>query len=160
MQLANAILALHSLEPPLHHGHITSRNILFDHQWKLKISDLGLRELKKYMSLKYSYSNKSQYTAPEFLEEKGGVVSNPTGPGDIYAFGMILYEIFTQKEPFKDISQKEIKRMVVTENTRPKISEDIPDEIKTLIRTCWQKHAELRPSIKTISEILQSIEVD
>jgi len=37
---------------------------------------------------------------------------------------MILYEIFVEKEPFKDISLKELKRIVTEENSRPKIPDD------------------------------------
>ena len=37
---------------------------------------------------------------------------------------MILYEIFVEKEPFKDISLKELKRIVTEENSRPKLPED------------------------------------
>ena len=37
---------------------------------------------------------------------------------------MILYELFVEKEPFKDISLKEIKKIVSNENTRPKIPDD------------------------------------
>ena len=36
---------------------------------------------------------------------------------------MILYEIFVEKEPFKDISLKELKRIITEENSRPKIPE-------------------------------------
>jgi serine/threonine protein kinase len=49
------------------------------------------------------YQNKSYYTAPELLSERGAIVSNPTKEGDIYSFGMMLYEIFTEKLPFKVI---------------------------------------------------------
>ena len=37
---------------------------------------------------------------------------------------MILFEIFVEKEPFKDISLKELKRIITEENSRPKIPDD------------------------------------
>jgi serine/threonine protein kinase len=63
--------------------------------------DVGFLPLKKYCSILFGYCNKGQYTAPELLLEKGSVVSNPTQAGDIYAFGMIVYEFFSGKPPFK-----------------------------------------------------------
>jgi len=73
------------------------------------------------------------------LIEKGNIVINAKNTSDVYSFGLILYEIFLEKEPFKGIPLKEIKRIVCHENTRPKIPEDvvIGEEITTLIRCCW-----------------------
>lgn len=72
----------------------------------VKVTDLGLYKLKKLMAIKKNYCNKSQYTAPEHLLEKGNVVNNAKGPSDVYSFGMILYEIFLEREPFKDVPIK------------------------------------------------------
>jgi serine/threonine protein kinase len=47
------------------------------------------------------YTNKSYYTAPELLSERGNIVSNPTTEGDVYSLGMVLYEMFNEKIPFK-----------------------------------------------------------
>ena len=111
------------------------------------------------MAIKGNYSNKSQYTAPEHLLEKGNLVVNAKSTSDVYSFDLILYGIFHEKEPFKGISLKEIKHIVCNENTRPKILDDgvIGEEITTLIRCCWQKDKDLRPNFNKILEILQSM---
>ena len=65
------------------------------------------------MSFNHGYINKSAYTACEHLNEKG-VVVKPTSPSsDVYSFGMVLWELFTEKIPFEDMSLKEIKKIVV-----------------------------------------------
>lgn len=46
------------------------------------------------------YINKSQYTAPEILSKRGNVVGIGSQEGDVYSFGMILWEIFTDNVPF------------------------------------------------------------
>ena len=56
---------------------------------QVKICDLGLIQLKKLMMHKNNYTNKSQYTSPEHLEEKGNIVVNAVGSSDVYSFGMI-----------------------------------------------------------------------
>lgn len=62
--------------------------------------DYGLRALKKYCGLVSGYSNKSGFTAPECLEERGNVVSARNKASDIYSLGMVIYELFNEKVPF------------------------------------------------------------
>lgn len=64
----------------------------------IKISDYGLQSLKKFINLTAGYTNKSVYTAPEILTEKGrhpvysaGVVTKPSKKADIYALGLIMF---------------------------------------------------------------------
>lgn len=38
---------------------------------KVSIVDIGFLQLKKYCGISAGYINKSQYTSPELLEEKG-----------------------------------------------------------------------------------------
>jgi hypothetical protein len=57
---------------------------------------------------------------------------------------MILWELFHNAVPFDgDLSLAE--NYVVTEDARPKINEDVNDNIARVIRACWQKEPEKRP---------------
>lgn len=51
------------------HSHLSNSNILLDKKMDVKISDVGLMSLKKLISIKYGYSNKTHFTAPEHLVE-------------------------------------------------------------------------------------------
>lgn len=75
-----------------HHGHLHPDNLLTNKSCtKVRITDLGLGNLKKYVSLLTKYTNKSAYTCPEKLTAKGHVVENPDQSTDVYSFGMILW---------------------------------------------------------------------
>lgn len=67
---------------------------MFTPKYNVKIVDYGLKALKKYCGYVNNYINKTGYSAPESLIEKGNVVSNPTKEMDIYSLGMIYYEVF------------------------------------------------------------------
>lgn len=89
---------------PIVHGHLTPYNILFDKNFKVKISDLLFNSLKKLASFNGEYVGVSQYTAPECLKLSGLVVKKPECSCDVYSFGMILWEIMTEKIPFQNFS--------------------------------------------------------
>lgn len=108
------------------HGHLSSSNILFDKRFNVKISDIGLTSLKKLMSLRFGYSNKSHFTAPEHLKESSLIVKNPTSKSDIYSFAFILWELFMEREAFGNLSLEELKKTVINDNSRPKIPENGP----------------------------------
>ena len=155
-QIAESMKALHELNPSIIHGHLTSKNILFDKDFFPKISDLLFNDLKKYCAISLGYTNKSAYTPPELLKDNSSVVNNCKASADVYSFGMILWEIFVEKEPFKNIKLKDLRKIVVEDNSRPKIIENLPFNISNLIRCCWQQEPEKRPNFKEISESLKT----
>ena len=157
LELAKGLEILHSLEPPLIHGHLSSHNILIDKNFKPKISDFLLNSFKKYAGVMTNYSNKNQYTAPEYLEDKGNVVQNCRKPADVYSYGVILWEIFTEKEPFQGISLKKLSDLVVKEKSRPKIPENIPEEIANIIRVCWQHDEDKRPEFAALVKNIENL---
>ena len=157
LELAKIFEKFHSIEPPLIHGHLTSNNILIDKNFKPKISDFWLHSFKKYAGIMTNYCNKTQYTAPEYLEDKGNVVLNCRKPGDVYSYGVILWEIFTEKEPFQGISVKKLAYLVVKEKSRPKIPENIPEEIANIIRVCWQHDEDKRPEFGALVKNMENL---
>jgi len=89
-----------------------------------------LTAFKKYLGYKGLYTNKSAFTCPENLEMKGTVVSTTNAASDTYSFAYILFEIFVEREPFHNLSGKELREVVVVKESRPKIpTEGIPEEI-------------------------------
>ncbi|CAD8188787.1 unnamed protein product [Paramecium pentaurelia] len=154
--LIKAIQNLH--DQNVIHGHLNSNNILFTDKFKIKIVDYGLRAIKKYASLVNGYCNKNGFTAPECLNDRGNVVSHSAiKESDIYSFGMILYQLFTETIPFYNMPQKDIVQLVKEQQSRPKIPESLNTNIATLIRCCWQQDPLKRPNINQILITLKQI---
>ena len=77
------------------------------------------------------------WMAPEIImgrkyTEKGPFVSLPARAGliffataDVYAFGIILWEILTRQEPYEDKEPMQIVVEVVNQNLRPHIPKEL-----------------------------------
>lgn len=74
---------------------------MFTKTCNIKIVDYGLRALKKYCGLVNGYINKGGFTAPELLADRGTVTNPKSKECDIYSYGMVLYDLFTEKAPFQ-----------------------------------------------------------
>ncbi|KAK8880769.1 hypothetical protein M9Y10_003457 [Tritrichomonas musculus] len=93
------------------------------------------------------------YSAPEVLEH-----GDYTKASDVYAFGIIVYELMTLKKPFKKNSYNDIYNEVVLKDKRPKLDNNIPKCYRNLIDVCWSANPEARPSFENIEDILRTDE--
>lgn len=71
----------------------------------------------------------------------------------VYSYGMILYQLFAGKKPFKSISLFDIPGKVA-DGDRPDIPEDIPPALSQLIGNCWHHNPTKRPGFQLINEVL------
>ena len=95
--------------------------------------------------------------APELLNSKfGEKLARPTQPADIYAFGMVIYEVLTGSDPFHDYNLGVIQLLLLISNgTRPKKPSNV-EEIGfgggtwELVKECWKDKPTRRPTIERV----------
>ena len=90
------------------------------------------------------------YMAPELLdpEKFGEKNSRPTKPADMYAFGMMVYEVLTGLDPFhdkKDVATLSLIRHIVN-GARPAKPSDagqigFGDGTWELVKECWKSNS-------------------
>jgi len=76
---------------------------------------------------------------------------------DVYSFGILCWEIMSQKKPFYHVENRNflaILRLSGEKNDRPPI-DDVKIDIntknmKSLIQQCWDKDAKERPTMKEL----------
>lgn len=76
----------------------------------------------------------------------------------VYSFGIVLCELFTRQELYKDLTVIQIRFSVRTQNLRPKISQFVPLSLKKLIEFCWHSKPFQRPSMREILATLVSFQ--
>mmetsp|Transcript_19749 Transcript_19749/g.27409 ORF Transcript_19749/g.27409 Transcript_19749/m.27409 type:complete len:328 (+) Transcript_19749:146-1129(+) len=93
--VANACAFLHSCKPPIVHGDIHPENILFTQFGEPRISDFGLSNFvaDAHSEKKVRDIIRELYLAPEVLRKGGQAILE----SDVYAFGVLLLDLFTMK---------------------------------------------------------------
>ncbi|KAK5970272.1 hypothetical protein GCK32_008523, partial [Trichostrongylus colubriformis] len=65
---------------------------------------------------------------------------------DVYSYGVVLWELVTREQPYKNINQMAIIYGVGSNNLSLPIPESAPDGLKMLMRQCWSATPRNRPS--------------
>ena len=96
------------------------------------------------------------YMAPELLdpEKFGERSSRPTKPADMYAFGMVIYEVLTGLDPFHDKKNVAVLSLIrlIVDGARPAKPRDVEklgfgSGTWNLVKQCWKRDSERRPEI-------------
>jgi serine/threonine protein kinase len=96
------------------------------------------------------------YMAPEVLRGKPY-----TQAADIYSFGMIMYFVATERQPFDNCAHDAPLALDICNGIRPEISEPkAPKCYIELMEKCWNSNPENRPNISQLINSLSSISVN
>ncbi|XP_043204564.1 raf homolog serine/threonine-protein kinase Raf-like isoform X1 [Amphibalanus amphitrite] len=158
-QTACGIEYLHSRD--IIHRDLKSNNIFLHNDYTVKIGDFGLATVKT----RWSGNQQAQqptgsilWMAPEIIRMKQ---ENPYSfQSDVYAFGIVLYELFAFQLPYTHINNKDqILFMVGMGFLKPDLSNltECPKLMKKLITECISFKADLRPLFRQIEDRIDSI---
>ena len=138
------------------HRDLKPSNILMDDYLLPKIADFGLSKIihssQETITIQSSLETKGTpiYMSPEIIESQ-----DYTKAGDVYAFSIILYEILTNEEPFKNLNGFNIFKKV-SNGDRPTFPFKIPDAYRNLIEKCWSQNPSDRPNFDSIVDELKN----
>lgn len=153
LDIVTGLLYLHGRN--IIHRDLKSLNILIDKHMQAKISDFGLAKIKHTSATMTKGGMGSLYwMAPELFEDDG-VCNQAT---DVYATGMVLWEIASRKLPYENKNQAQILRNV-DKGIRETIPSDAPLQFAALITRCWAQRAEDRPIISEVAREMRAASV-
>lgn len=132
-QVANALGYLHAKD--ITHGRLCSRNVFLEPKVQLSLLDYAI-----------GHQN-TAYSSPQ-------VLSNQSAPktiaDDIFAFGTLIFEIFSGKLPFNG-SHSVVKKEILANQIHSALdSFPCTNRLKKVIQVCWQFQACHRLPISAI----------
>ncbi|KAK2465006.1 hypothetical protein APHAL10511_003082 [Amanita phalloides] len=142
------------------HGDLRAANIFVDNAKRAKIADFELVyiiDTQEFTS--YKPAGSARWIAPEIMTDADDeLYGGPkyTNASDIFAFAMIIIEVFTGDVPFAAKRQDLAVLRIISEGKRP----DIPDEVSKhqwlcqLMKQCWAQDPLARPTAEKIVQAL------
>ncbi|KAJ3688638.1 hypothetical protein LUZ61_017802 [Rhynchospora tenuis] len=174
---ARGLEYIHEHTVPVYiHRDIKSANILIDKNYRAKVADFGLTKLTEVgsMSLPTRVVGTFGYMPPEYA--RYGDVSPKV---DVYAFGVVLYELISAKEAivkassntsseskglvglFDDALSKGDPKESVKKLIDPRLGDDYPMDsilkMAQLAKACTQDDPHNRPSMRSVVVALMTL---
>ena len=147
MGIAYGMAALHRMG--IIHRDLKSLNILLDENIYPMICDFGISRFKIQDNATFTLQvGTPHWMAPELYEETGY-----TNKVDVYAYGMMLWEILTEQTPFKGLNAMQIMTAIYTKGDRPLLPSNTPESLSDLIKLCWYQTPQERPTFNQIFKL-------
>ncbi|KAL3145632.1 hypothetical protein ABBQ32_003175 [Trebouxia sp. C0010 RCD-2024] len=153
-EVVSALAYLH--ERDIIHGDVRGANIMLcsstanQRGFTAQLADFenACHAQKPYNIVTARYSN-IVHSAPELLRDYF-----LTKAADVYAFGILLWEMCTGQKPWVGLKEQEIITKVVQNEKQPLFPRDTPAPFKVVANQCLAADMTLRPSASSLIRIL------
>jgi len=159
IDIIEGMLYLHTLSPPIIHRDLKSHNIFIKQdsnsqklEYVAKIGDLGSATAQREQQRRTMTwgVGTACWLAPEVIEQ-----AHYSQKSDVFAFGIVLWEIATRNPVYPEISPQQILYKVPYENLRPIPVQGCP--WNHIMEACWAATPDARPTFQELLTLFQSL---
>ena len=152
LQTAAAVEAAH--QQGVVHGDLKPENVLVRDDGTIRVVDFGLARAVAPGAVTRSAAAlaTAQYIAPEVVQGK-----SPSPASDVYALGVVFYELLTGKPPFSAYNAISVAMQHMNQKPEPpsQVRSDIPQSVEAVILKALAKRPEQRYA--TASELRDAL---
>jgi WD40 repeat protein/serine/threonine protein kinase len=168
--VADALAEAHSHK--VLHRDLKPENVVIPQDGRLRVVDFGLAQVTQTIDEMETMRDGEALALPQDEIRRGVLVGTPAymapehwaqrEPGeaaDIWALGVILFELATGRRPFDTSSVREIVTMVSGREPAPSLNtiDGIPPPFAALVARCLDKEAERRPYAAEVADTLREM---
>ncbi|CAN6297289.1 unnamed protein product [Urochloa humidicola] len=158
LDIAHAMDCLHA--NGIIHRDLKPDNLLLTaNRKKLKLTDFGLAREETVTEMMTAETGTYRWMAPELYSTvtlRRGEKKHYTNKVDVYSFGIVLWELLTNRMPFEGMSNLQAAYAAAFQQKRPTLPEETPQELVFIVQSCWVEDPIMRPSFSQIIRMLET----
>ncbi|KAK1563755.1 hypothetical protein Q3G72_032390 [Acer saccharum] len=158
LDIARAMECLHA--NMIIHRDLKPDNLLLTGNHKsLKLADFGLAREESVTEMMTAETGTYRWMAPELYSTvtlRQGEKKHYNNKVDVYSFGIVLWELLTNRMPFEGMSNLQAAYAAAFKHERPILPEDISHELAFIVQSCWVEDPNMRPSFSQIIRMLNA----
>lgn len=166
MQIVAGVVFLHANK--ITHRDLKSLNVLLERPYpdygQLKLCDFGLAKIRSETRKTTTRPDSSKavtvagtlgWMPPEAFIRYAKL----TEKSDVYALGMVLWELAARKAPYEDAENDDVARGFIKDGETEDFPEDTdrPEGYERVVRSCWSKNPEERPDAMDLLPQLETL---
>lgn len=159
LDIANAMECLHI--NGIIHRDLKPDNLLLTANLKsVKLADFGLAREESLTEMMTAETGTYRWMAPELYSSvtlRLGDKKHYSNKVDVYSFGIVLWELVTNRMPFEGMSNLQAAYAAAFKNVRPSIPEGLPEELVNILQSCWAEDPNMRPTFSQVVGNLTSL---
>jgi len=154
-QVAAALEVTHAQEPPIIHRDLKPENLMLIAGDQVKVMDFGIATAMHAMSKSTTHSvGTLQYMSPEQID-----ANSVDARSDLYALGLVFYEMLVGNPPFESESPRELLNMQCTSEPPElprEVRSQLPKGVERLLFSLLEKKPAERP--QAAIEVVRTLE--
>ncbi|KAJ3335816.1 hypothetical protein HDU93_004366 [Gonapodya sp. JEL0774] len=154
--IATGMLYLHNVRNIVH-ADLKPQNTLVDDDYTTRVTDFGTA---KIVDLPPSEATGMRFGTSAYMPPERLLGEGATKEGDVYAFGVTVFRIWTQRIPYSEFNSLPVSSIVDRRRRlRPLIleSDNMPEALEQLVEDCWHHYTAKRPIFGGILKRLKEI---
>lgn len=155
-EIASALAAAH--KAGIVHRDLKPANVMLTPSHGVKLLDFGIAKLREATGFTSSdlAPGTLSYVSPE--QVRGEEI---TSRADVWAFGVVLYEMLAGRRPFEGASPAAVLYEILESTPQPLDvhAPGVPEPLVELVNQCLRKQPSERPSADVIRGVLQAMDI-
>ncbi|KAK4799734.1 hypothetical protein SAY86_025099 [Trapa natans] len=158
LDIARAMECLHA-HGIIHRDLKPDNLLLTENQRSVKLADFGLAREESVTEMMTAETGTYRWMAPELYSTvtlRQGEKKHYNNKVDVYSFGIVLWELLTNRMPFEGMSNLQAAYAAAFKNERPSLPEGVSPDLAFIIQSCWVEDPNMRPSFSQVIRMLNT----